>query len=154
MSARAVAVYTLGDQAEFVGYAIQKNCEDPRVHKLTSVNLWTDDETDDLRAQLARLNDQSEVLKFWPDYRDPEVLAILANPNFMPIQYEDADVVDEAKSIIVWLEEPREGLPYGRMDEDNSVIVTKTEKAPTPASQQARTKGAQEIVARRRSARA
>lgn len=152
---RPLALYTLDDNPEFVGYAIQKSFEDSRVQKLHSVNYWTEAEVQSLKETLARLGDQQTVLGHWPDARDPEVTAILQNPDFMPPEYEPAEAIDEEHSVFVWDLPPNVDPqhPYGLMNEEKSVLVNKIIMAPTPASMQARTKAAQEIVARRRSAR-
>jgi hypothetical protein len=146
MPYEAVGVYNL--DGEFLGYSVKNQAVD----KLHNNNLWTESPEDvaDLKAQLARLNDQTAVLAYWPDVRDPEVQALLDDANFEPLTLSPVEVVDEENSIHVWLEEPSDENPYGRIDQDASTIVYKDVMAPAPTDVARRWKKAQEIVARRR----
>jgi hypothetical protein len=145
MAFRAVQVHDL--DGKFLGFAIQQE----GAQKLHSANFWPEAETEDLRAQLSRLNDQRAVLAFWPDVRDPDVQTFLTNPAWEPLALSPQEVVDEDKSIFVWIEEPNDENPYGKMDEDASVLVMKAIMVPAPTDVQQRVKKACEIVARQRS---
>lgn len=147
MSFTALAVYDL--EGNFLGWTIghfEKN-----VYKLHTTNLWQENEGDDLKDQLLRLNDQVDIKAFWPDVREPEVQALLNDPNWAPVQKVPVEVPDNEKSLFVYLEEPREedGFP-GRIDEENSVIVYTEIMVPSPADNLRRVKQACEIVARER----
>lgn len=145
MAYEAVSVYDL--DGNFLGYSIKNQAAD----KLHNNNLWAESDVADLQAQLARLNDQTAVLAYWPDIRDPEVQALLDDKNFEPLVLSPVEVVDEENSVYIWIEEPSDDNPYGRMDPDASIIAYKTEMAPAPTDVHRRNKKAQEIVARRRS---
>lgn len=148
MAFEAVAVYDL--DGGFIGYGVRKN--EPGIFKLHTQNLWSETREDvaALQSQLTLLNADVDIRAHWPRYEDPEVQALLADENFEPVQYEPAEVVDDEKSIYVWIEPPSDENPYGKMDEDKSVIVTKVISAPTPASMSNRRRKAMEVVARRR----
>lgn len=149
MSYSAVGVYDLDGQ--FLGYSIREDGV-PRLH---TANLWTEDAGDitDLQAQLGRLNDAIDIRAYWPNVRDPEVEALLDDPEFQPLAMSAVEVVDEDNSIRVWIEEPDfdQGTP-GILDVDNSHIAYKFVDAPAPADVKLRVKNACEIVARRRAA--
>lgn len=144
---QALAVYDL--DSEFIGYTIAKNTGG--VIKLHTTNVWAYDDSDDLTAQLQRLNDQTDVKMFWPDVRDPEVQAILDEPTFEPVQKIPVEVPDDERSVYIYKEEPREedGFP-GVPDLALSTVVMKTVMVPSPADNMRRVKSACEIVARHR----
>ena len=144
MAFSAVQVHDL--EGKFLGFAILKEGTD----RLHSTNVWAEADADDLRAQLDRLNDQRAVLAFWPDVRDPEVQELVGNPDWEPLALSPVEIVDEEKSVYVWIEEPSEENPFGRADPDLSVVVHKTVMAPAPTDVQQRVKKACEIVARKR----
>lgn len=148
MSFEAVQVHDL--DGKFLGYAIKKE----GAVLLHSLNIWTEspEEIQDLQEQLSRLNDQRAVLAFWPDVRDPEVQELLDDKSWEPLPLSPQQIVDEDKSIFAWIEPPSEENPYGRMDEENSIIVHKTVMVPAPTDVQQRVKKACELVARRRAA--
>jgi hypothetical protein len=91
----AVALYTL--TGGFVGYTIR----DPAKPKLQTTNIYGEQEQEQLAKRLAELNDSVQVQGAWPDPRDPEVEALLHDPNFEPIEYEEQRVIDEEKSFLV-----------------------------------------------------
>lgn len=144
MSFTHVLVYD--PDGEFIGYAIKK----PDVLKFNSSNIWNQDEVADLEAQLQRLNNDVSIREFWPDVRDPEVVALLDNPSFEPLKMSPMQVVDDDQSTFVWFEEPSDESPYGSMDEDASNIVYKWIDVPQGSDVAARVKKACEIVARGR----
>lgn len=146
MSYVAVVIYDM--DGNFLGYSIK----DEAVDKLHNNNLWTESAPDmeDLKAQLARLNDSTAVLAHWPDVRDPEVVALLDDPNFEPLALSPVEVVDEEASVFIWIEEPNDENPFGQMDRENSIINHKIEMAPAATDVQKRVKKACEIVARQR----
>lgn len=154
MKYNAVAVMTL--DGEFVGYAIKGD----QAQKLQSTNLWFDGEEDKIGEQLGRLNQQIGINAHWPDPRDPDVVKILDDPTFMPIEMTDQEVVDEISSYLVWkktAEVDEHGNETGRMvdseelDPDHSVLVYKTVKAPkNPSDLTYRMRAACEQVARQR----
>ena len=147
MAYQAVSIYTLDGQ--FLGYGLKQD----GVDKLHNNNLWTDRPEDvaDLKAQLGRLNEAIDIRAYWPNVRDPEVEALLTNPEFEPLKLSAVEVVDEENSLFVWEEEPSDESP-GKMDPDASIIAYKFVDAPAPTDVQARVKKACEIVARQRAA--
>lgn len=153
---QAVAIYDL-QKGDFIGYTIKEQ----NAQKLQTTNLYTESESADLETQLSRLNDSSAVLAAWPDARDPDVVKVLEDPNFMPIEMIEDDMVDEENSYYVYTQVPEideSGAPTGRttegeIDKTASVIVTKRMKVPArPSDVMERTKAACEVVARRRAA--
>lgn len=149
MAYRAVSVYTL--EGEFLGYSIQQE----GIEKLLNNNLWSEspEDTEDLKAQLARLNEAVDIRAFWPNIRDPEVQELINNPDWEPLQMSKVEVVDEDNSLFIWLEEPSDESP-GIMDTENSIIEYKLVDAPAPTDVQARWKKACEVIARQRAAAA
>lgn len=142
-----VPVYLYAADGTFLGHGIKKE----GAPKLQTANFWTDEQRSEFDAQLDRLNDQTNILAHWPHYSDPDVQRLLVDPTWEPVANEPVEVVDEANSIFVWYREPDEDNgDFGEMNEDASIIVTKTVMAPPPVLVQARVKKAQEIVARRR----
>lgn len=144
---KALALYDL--EGNFLAYTIGK--EDEYVLKLHTTNMWSQGDSDDLTAQIDRLNDQGDVLAYWPDVRDTEVQALLDNPAWEPVDKIPTEIPDNDKSVFFYSEQPREedGFP-GAVDEDLSVIVYKTVLVPSPADTLRRVKKACEVVARKR----
>jgi hypothetical protein len=138
-----VAIYDL--DGNFLGYSIKNETVD----KLHNTNLWRASDQQDLADQLKRLNQAVDIRAFWPDMRDPEVLALIENPDWEPLKLSPVEVVDEENSDFVWIVEPDETQP-GQMDVENSTIVHKYVDAPAPADYAARLKKACEVVARQR----
>lgn len=141
-------VYVYDADGVFLGLSIYKS----GAQKLHTANLWQNnpEDTADLARQLERLNDDVDVRAFWPDVRDEDVQALLNDPEFEKLKLSPVEVVDEDKSVFVWIEEPSDENPYGKADPELSVIVYKNEMAPAPVDVQARVKKACEVVARRR----
>lgn len=145
MAYRTVLVYAADDSATFLGYSIKQD----GVDKLYNNNLWSQDDIEDHKEQVQRLNAATDIRQFWPDVRDPEVQELVNNPDWEPLEYSPIEVVDEDNSVFVWDLEPSDMHP-GVMNQDESVILYKTVQAPAPAHVHARIKKACEIVARER----
>src|ERR1035437_4367821 len=155
MQYESVAIYTLG--GDFVGYSILKGLG--TINKLQSVNIWSEEEMPKLTEQLGRLNGDVALRAHWPRQDDPEVLALLNDPNFMPLETEVVDVVDDGNSYYAYtqvLEVDALGKQTGRiidgdLDREASVLAYKKAVVPVrPIDAQIRTKKAHEIVAQRR----
>lgn len=147
MAYHAVSIYDL--DGNFLGYSVHQE----GVDKLLNNNLWTEspEDVEDLKTQLARLNDATSIREFWPDVRDPEVKALTDNPEWEPLALSPVEVEDLDNSVLIWEEEPDDSIGSpGILDREASVIVTKWVNAPAPAHVQARIKKACEIVARQR----
>jgi hypothetical protein len=141
-----VAVFKL--DGTFLGYAVKEADH----NKLQSTNLYSEEEGEDLAKRIAKLNDAQTVTAAWPDARDPDVVAILSDPSFEPIEYTDEEVVDTDNSWIVHLKDP-DGEDTFDIDMEASVLKYKIAKVPVrPSDVMERTKKACEVVARQRSA--
>ena len=128
----------------FRGHAILKG----DTGRLQSINLWTDEALPAFQDTLERLNGSSAIKDHWPKLEDPEVRALLDNPEWIPLETELLDVEDEENSHYVFTkdEDDEEVIDY-----DASVIATKKAWIPKRQSDvQARIREAMEIVARRR----
>jgi hypothetical protein len=139
-------VYVYDGEGNFLGATIYQDGS----KKLHTANLWQEEDHADLKAQLDRLHDNTDVRAFWPNVQDPDVQAILAQEDFEPVGTSPVTVVDEDASFFVWIEEPTDENPYGRMDEEASNLVYKTVDAPNPTDVKSRIMKACEIVARAR----
>lgn len=144
-----LALYDL--DGNFLAFTIGKAGPDGTFLKLHTTNVWAQEDGVDLSQQIERLNDQNNILPFWPQVRDPEVQALLDDPEFEPVQLSSLEIPDETKCVYVYLEPPREedGFP-GAIDENNSIIVMKTIMAPSSAATLKRAKAACEVIARQR----
>jgi hypothetical protein len=127
---------------EFVGYGILK----PDGNQLKSVNIWTDAETDDLNVQLGRLNADISIKASWPRIDDPDVLALIHNPEWEPIEMVEIIEVDEDNTHYVFNKETKQ------IDKEATVFAYFPPRlGPVrPVEAVARTKKAQETVARQR----
>jgi len=145
MKYETVLVYDL--DGNFLAYGIKNVGRD----KLQTTNIWPQDQLDEYREQLGRLNDEADVLGYWPDVRDPEVQGLLDNPNFEPLELFPQEVEDLDNSTIVWEEglEPTESQP-GVPDRLKSIFVYKTVMMPNAVEVRARQRSACEHVARKR----
>lgn len=150
-----VAALVYDADGNFRGYTTLNH----EVNKLKSTNLWTEEERPKLEEQLQRLNVGSALMAHWPSIDDPEVLKMLNDPTWEPLEMVLADVVDDERSLYVWTQiqetdafgEPTGRMINGELDRDASVIAYKKAHIPKePIKAQVRTKKAQEIVARRR----
>jgi hypothetical protein len=135
------AVYLYNNRNEFVGAAIKKS----DAPKLQSVNIWSssDEDIEDFRTTLAKLNDEQHLRQFWPDAHDPEVGNLVEDPEWEPLELHEEQVPDWEASTIVDDE-------FGGVDQEKSTIVFKKAWVPDPTEAQNRYYKAQEIVARRR----
>jgi hypothetical protein len=154
MSYERVLVYD--EHANFVGSCIK----DPQHPKLQTTNLYVPGEEAKLTERLNQLNETVNLNAFWPRQDDPEVLSLLADESFVPIEYIDAEMIDDDHSFYVWQQVPEtddEGRPTGRMidgqelDRNASVITYKMGRvAARPTDVMWRIKQASEAVARKR----
>lgn len=139
-----VAVFEL--DGTFLGYAVKEADH----NKLQSTHLYAEEEGDDLAKRLAALNESQTVTQAWPDARDPEVVALLNDAAFEPIEYAEEEVIDEDNSYLVYLKDA-DGEDTFEIDKEASVINYKIANVPVrPSDVMARTKKACEVVARRR----
>jgi hypothetical protein len=103
-----VAIYSLA--GDFLGYTIKSDAIDPGtgqpVKKLQTTNLYLEGEEDKLKEQLERLNQDVDLRLHWPNPKDPEVMQLLNDPDFIPLEYELREVVDDETSYYVWKLEP------------------------------------------------
>lgn len=141
-------VLVYDQEGNFIGHAIKSTS----ALKLQSTNIYLEGEQEDLNAQLARLNESVSLKAVWPNPRDPEVIALLDDPKFMPIEYVEEDVVDDENSYYVYDKEPDpETGELGVINREASVIAYKTMMVPArPSDAMERQKGACEAVAKRR----
>lgn len=162
MEYRILCAYDL--DGVFAGYAIEK----VGTKHLESVNLWTEDEKDDLRAAVQRLNEESIIKANWPRVDDPAVQMLLADETWEPLNLQPTQVVDENASDIVYQRAillDADGFPVineatgefelgdeyiNDIDYENSRLVYKVEMLPDPREVQGRIFKAQEVIARRR----
>ena len=132
-------------EGNFRGYTIIKG------NKLASTNIWPEDQQADLQTQVQRLNADVNIKQFWPDTRDPDVQALLNNPDFMPYEKTTEQVVDDENSYLVYDESQRTEYDSPVLDMERSVLAYKDVEVPkNPAEVTVRFKRAHEIVARRR----
>lgn len=75
---RAALIYD--QEGNFVGYGILSPSG-----KLKSINIWTEDEKPDFSQQISALNASVAVTAHWPQLDDPDVQALLDDPNWRPI---------------------------------------------------------------------
>lgn len=154
MSYEAVLIYNT--TGSFIGYGIRGQ------NKLQSTNIWIEDELNSLNTRLAELNQGSNIKAYWPHPQDPEVVALLNDPEFHPIEYVDSEAIDEEKSYLVFEQiETRDidGNPTGHFEEgdlipEQSYIVTKTVQVPArPSDVKLRLQDAMETIAKQRANR-
>lgn len=145
----AVLIYS--SEGDFLGYGIRK--PEPSL-QLKSVNIWSEEERADLERQTQRLNGDIELKAHWPKVDDPEVLKLIQDPNWEPIEMEEVQEVDEENSLYIPALNAA-GAQTGEIDWEASVIAhLPARMAPVrPIEAQARTKKAQETVAQQRAAR-
>lgn len=164
------AVYLYNNRNEFLGVGIKKT----NAPQLQSVNIWSDsdEEIEDFRKTLAGLNDEGALREHWPQAMDPEVIELVENPDWEPLELHEASVPDWENATLVYKRDsvwgydydgatdqvlPRPG-PEGKVewkdseeiDYDQSTIPHKQAMVPDPKEVQDRYFKAQEIVARRR----
>jgi hypothetical protein len=147
----ALAAYDL--DGNFVGYIPHAE----GTLKIDGSNLYAEDETDKLRNRLEELNSGATIKAHWPDARDPEVVAMLEDPNFLPIETTRERIVDDENSIYFWYQPDGTSGPEPpdvnnpQVDEEASIIVWKEADVPKrPSDVIARVRKASEIVARKR----
>ncbi len=154
-------VFVYDEEGEFLGYGIKQD----RANGLQTTHLYQEAEMDNLWRQLERLNEADALRSVWPDARDPEVQALLADESWEPVQTAMMEVIDEEESTLVYGEEwatdrtgaellgddGRPVMTQGDLLPDLSTIVYKTVEAPrSPAEVGQRIQKAQELVAKRR----
>jgi hypothetical protein len=149
---KAVLIYNYSDGG-FVGYGIQG------LNKLQSTNIWTEGEEVDLFNRLQALNESNDIKSCWPHPQDPDVVSLLDDHNFHPIEYTVTDVIDKDRSTLVYEQiEDRDitGITTGKfvdgdIDLSRSDVVYKSIQIPkNPSDMKMRLQDAMETIARRR----
>lgn len=74
-------VRVVGLDEKFIGYAIHNENADLRLH--SPVLYWLD-ELDKLGEVVDGLNETEAIAPYWPDQNDPEVVALVKDPDFCP----------------------------------------------------------------------
>lgn len=148
------------------GYVIKK----VGLPKLESVNIYTPEEYDEACAQVNYLNEITTLREFWPAPTDPEVEALIDDPEFEPVQYDAVEVPDMDNSDLVYDTKPgarigtdEQGNPvFGpdevKYDEEGkptvnyrlSTITYKVEQTPRLTDTRSRIDTACEMIARKR----
>lgn len=154
----SVVVVGLADKS---GFVIRHEESD----KLESVWILTADEA---QEQADQINFQAKLAEHLPNAHDPEVQALVNDPDFSPVEYEDVEVPDYERSNIVYVTKPgRKIIADGEVafapDEikyddtgqpvinwQASDVVTKIEKQPKRVSGLGRIGAAVEQVAHKR----
>jgi hypothetical protein len=133
-------IYNL--DGDFIGWAILK----PNGDQLKSVNIWPQEHLDGFNTQIDRLNADLSIRASWPQPTDPDVVALLSDPEWEPIKMEEVQEVDEDNSHYVYNKETMQ------IDKEASVLAYFPPRmvAVSPVEAVARTKRAQETIARRR----
>lgn len=88
MSYLIAKIATLDD--EELGYVVVKE----GTAKLEDSNIWVEGEG--IEEHVAKLNDLVLLKQHWPDARDPEVTALVNDPEFEPLVYTEQEVYDDA----------------------------------------------------------
>lgn len=102
------------------------------------------DNPQELDDQLERLNNDAKIKGHWPSLLDPDVQALIQDPQWEPLEYMEDEVMDETKSSFVYTED-------GDINWSESNIVYKTITVPADSNKAAeRTKKAMEIIATKR----
>jgi hypothetical protein len=104
------AVYLYTNTNQFVGVAIKK----VGAPKLESVNIWSDSEEEvaDFKRTLAGLNDEGRLRQFWPDAMDPEVVELVEDPEWEPLELHEETVIDWENSTVVAVKQPVWGYEF------------------------------------------
>lgn len=137
-------VFIYDSDGNFIGYSIK----DPNARKLQTTNIYLGSEEKDLYEQLDRLNNKQQIMSNWPDAKDPDVVALLNDPNFSPIEMIETDVVDDDNSYYVYV---KDGNGEDVIDQQASVLSYKKMMVPArPTDVMQRVKLACEEIAKRR----
>ncbi len=87
-----VKVSTL--DGEPIGYAVWR----VGTEKFEDTNLWTEKDSDALKAHVADQNHRVTLQEHWPDAKDPEVEELINDPEFEPLKFVQVESVTP-----VWL---------------------------------------------------
>lgn len=88
----------VGKANELVGYVIRK----VGLPKLESTNIYTTAQKDEAVEDLMDLNRRAMLREFWPVPTDPEVVKLIEDPDFAPVEYDEVDVPDLENSKVVY----------------------------------------------------
>lgn len=80
-----------------IGYIVRKS----GLYKLEGTNIYRADEFDEAEAHVEDMNDRAALRAYWPMPSDPDVEALLMDPAFDPVEYDEVDVIDIENSEIV-----------------------------------------------------
>lgn len=155
---QAVSVYDM-NEGRFLGYAINL-IGTPKLRGTFLYRETTESEEGEeelLREDLERLNHGADMTHHWPDKDDPDFIALINDPDFMPIEYTEEEVIDdEALQALVDADEiefeqdPVSGNINWKHPEDLPKVWAKVPL--DPAAPQARLHKAAETIALRRMA--
>lgn len=101
------------------------------------------DNIQEVEEQLELLNNDVKAKAHWPQLNDPDVQALIKDPQWEPLELEEVDTIDNERSNFVYDE-------YGGIDWEKSTIVYTKVMAGNPEEVWARTKKAMESVAKER----
>lgn len=164
MEYELVEIASLQEDGVSYGFAIKRVGHD----KLTGINILSYEEGS---VHVNDMNERAELRRFWPMPTDPEVQALIDDPAFEPVEYDEVDVPDMDASKIVYdmkpgppQIDPTTGLISGfaadeiKYDDEGrpivnwmaSEIVYKKERQPRRTQGKSRIEMASERVARER----
>jgi hypothetical protein len=140
---------------DFLGYAIHH----VGTTALRVTHLYEEGEEEALKTHLGRLNHGADMTAHWPDKDDPEFLALVNDPDFMPIEYIEEEVVDDNE--VQRMLDAGELIPERDLHEDEvsgNIEWKRPDKLPTviakvpvdPSAPQTRLRKAAETIAHKR----
>ncbi len=92
----------VGKSDGLVGYVIRK----VGLLKLESINIFGVREEDEAIEMLMDLNHKAKLRQFWPSPFDTSVEKLMADPDFLPVEYDLVEVPDVENSDIVYDTKP------------------------------------------------
>lgn len=131
-------------------YTGEGECVGATIHKVgsikTTTHIWTEEEYEELEVQIASLRENEALSAVWPTPQDDEVVALLNDPAFEPVETTTTEVIDEEASDLVYsFTEHGEEIDFDRSD-----IYYTTREVVNPSSHYARIEKACGVVARKR----
>lgn len=133
-----------------IGYAIKKT----GLPKFESVNIYQPDEVGEARDDIRDLNKRAALREFWPTPDDLEVQALINDPDFCPVEYDEVDTIDMENSTLVYDEVPSLETGGPSINWPASEVVYKKEFQPKRTQEKSRIELASQHVAHARLERA
>lgn len=107
------------------GYVVRKIDSE----RLDSINIWTD--LEEVRDYVTDANNRAMLTQFWPDPADPDVTALVNDPDFAPLEFKEEEVIADYEELGRLVEAGEVRLEYDETTGEHKINPEDAAKVPT-----------------------